>query len=375
MLAACAVIAFVVSSAACSGRNNDVDRATALKRIEARLAEDQAWNERYRPLAARRKAGENVATEIEAMRAARPGFAGLLEDAEHVLQSDPADDAAFKAIEVALRGNGMQDMSRWAGSVNEARQERMQRLLLSHHIRRPDFLRANYLHFVDPRPQVEFWKQVLERSPHASVRGYAARSVMKRYAEWSQEAGLDPQERDALRGQVRHYANLIKSEYADQRALVDDVSDYLAGFDSAGVKLPHAEVAKIGGGTDSLGNYRGKVVLLDFWATWCTTCRRDHPRLVALKQELHGRAFEIISVSADEKPEMVTRYLSKERELPWPQWYVGPDAVLLKDLGIQGYPTYLLVGGDGTVEARGSTRSLSDIMDRARKLVIQSESK
>src|SRR5262249_42528861 len=112
------------------------DRAAAVTRLEARLAEDEAWRRRYEPLSRRKKAGEDVDAEIRALDASRPTFQDLEEIAERIVTDDPVDDAAFEAIEVILRGNRVEDISRWKGSPNEARQARMVRVLLDHHLHR-----------------------------------------------------------------------------------------------------------------------------------------------------------------------------------------------------------------------------------------------
>jgi thiol-disulfide isomerase/thioredoxin len=351
---------------------HEFDRAAAVTRIETRLAQYEAWSERSAALHERQNAREDMAAELEALNAEKPGFADLAADAEQVVQADPADDAAFEAIEVALRDNRMEDMTRWQGSANEARQTRMMRVLLDHHLQRPDFLKVVRLNFDDAQSSdyVVFWKAVFEGSPHRTVRARAARSLMKHYAAQAEKAGLTAELLAALQTQVRDYAEIIRRDYAGIGQLSKEAEGFLASLQhSAGTSLSGVVVATLDGSKDALANYRGKVVLLDFWATWCGACKKDHPRLMKLKQEMAGKSFEIISISVDEKPEQVTQYLSREHKLTWPQWYVGPQGPLLKEWGIQSYPTYLLVGDDGKLEARASTQSLSAILDQARQLV------
>ena len=63
-----------------------------------------------------------------------------------------------------------------------------------------------------------------------------------------------------------------------------------------------------------LQSHRGKVVLVDFWATWCDPCREELPKLVALSKKLDARKFQLVTISADEpeKQAAVTAFLDRE---------------------------------------------------------------
>jgi thiol-disulfide isomerase/thioredoxin len=63
---------------------------------------------------------------------------------------------------------------------------------------------------------------------------------------------------------------------------------------------------------------KGKVVLIDFWATWCPSCLEEVPRVKILYEKFHGQGFEVIGVSLDKKLETLTAFLEKE-PTPWPQ--------------------------------------------------------
>jgi thiol-disulfide isomerase/thioredoxin len=105
------------------------------------------------------------------------------------------------------------------------------------------------------------------------------------------------------------------------------------------------ELTTLDGETIRMGDLRGKVVLLDFWATWCKPCRNATPHLRRLHQRLGDQPFEIVGVSVDHDEEALRRYLAEE-EIGWTQvWDPGQDAAYA--FGVQGFPFYLVIDHEG----------------------------
>jgi thiol-disulfide isomerase/thioredoxin len=95
----------------------------------------------------------------------------------------------------------------------------------------------------------------------------------------------------------------------------------------------------------SLDEYKGKVVLLDFWATWCGVCRETLPKVKQLQSVYGGEDFVVVSVSEDENPQTWKSYVASHG-MTWAQKFDG-DSSLMNKFQVSALPTYVLLGKDG----------------------------
>ncbi len=104
------------------------------------------------------------------------------------------------------------------------------------------------------------------------------------------------------------------------------------------------------GATVRLSDYRGKVVLLDFWATWCTPCQVEIPWFVEFEQSLKGKGFAVVGVSMDEDGWDVVRPYIRKRGINY-RILLGDDHTAELYGGVEALPTTLLLDRNGRIAA------------------------
>jgi outer membrane lipoprotein-sorting protein/peroxiredoxin len=122
---------------------------------------------------------------------------------------------------------------------------------------------------------------------------------------------------------------------------------------------PPLQGVDLNGNSIDLNNYKGKVVLIDFWAIWCGFCVQDLPYVKAAYDKFHDQGFEIISISADEKRDVLEKFV-REKDMTWPQIFAAEQKIAKSDkrYAVRSYPTTLLIGRDGKICAFNPRRFL-----------------
>ncbi len=125
---------------------------------------------------------------------------------------------------------------------------------------------------------------------------------------------------------------------------------------------PKIQGTVFGGGKFDWARYKGKVVLIDFWATWCGPCMRELPNVKKAYEKYHDKGFDVVGISLDEDKDALTQFLDKEK-LPWDTLYDddpgrhGFEGVkLAQEFGIDAIPATFLVDQKGkivSIAARG----------------------
>jgi len=110
--------------------------------------------------------------------------------------------------------------------------------------------------------------------------------------------------------------------------------------------VPNFELPDLEGKLHSLDEYRGKVVLLNFWATWCPPCVAEMQDLQKVHQSLQSKGLVVVGISLDKNPEKLRNFIEKEK-LTFP---IFRDALggTVSRFDVKGFPETFFIGRDGT---------------------------
>ncbi len=138
-----------------------------------------------------------------------------------------------------------------------------------------------------------------------------------------------------------------------------------------GKAAPDFVLTNLSSKTVRLSDFKGKVVLLDFWATWCAPCREEIPELIQLQRQYAGKEFTVLGVALDEEGAAVVKPVVQELGANYPV-VIGNLQVAAAYGGIEALPTTFLIGRNGKilktyVGSREKSRFQQDILSALRR--------
>ncbi len=166
------------------------------------------------------------------------------------------------------------------------------------------------------------------------------------------EASIVSNQRD----KAKAFITRVKTDLAahPQSAQVGQFLDQLGGelyLPGVGDEMKIA-FTDLKGAEIDLAKMQDKVILVDFWATWCGPCVAEMPNVIAAYTAYHDKGFEVVGISLDEDKAAVENFTS-ENKMPWPQYFDGKgwENELAQQFGIKGIPATFLVGKGGKIIA------------------------
>lgn len=152
---------------------------------------------------------------------------------------------------------------------------------------------------------------------------------------------------------ARTLAQVYKSEYANSKFAKKILKTLPKGAPQAGDDAPEIALNDASGKVMPLSSLKGKVVLLDFWASWCGPCRKENPNVVRVYDQYKDKGFTVFSVSLDNDKEKWLQAIQKD-QLKWANHVSdlkGWQSAGAQIYGVKGIPATFLIGKDGKIIA------------------------
>jgi peroxiredoxin len=155
----------------------------------------------------------------------------------------------------------------------------------------------------------------------------------------------------------RNFAGTKSADMADKllaQVKAQAVANKIKNSLKVGTTFPDFSEKDLAGKSLSIANYKGKIVMIDFWATWCGPCVGELPNVQAVYKKYHSQGFEIIGVSLDKDKSALDNFLKKNTTMTWQQFFDGNgwQNKLSTKYGINSIPATYLLDGEGKIIAK-----------------------
>jgi len=280
-----------------------------------------------------------------------------------VAEKDPKSGAAFEAAAWVVAN---------AGEAPAA--DKALTILLKEHIKSDKIGRACLQAAETPTAvATKLARAVFEKGTNDTAQGQACYALAHILSERSEQAfqKKKPEESARLAAEAEKLFQLVQDKFAEVNGLEGELGAQAKSdlYDlrnlAVGKPAPEIEGEDIDGKKFKLSDYRGKVVLVDFWGHWCGPCRAAYPHNRELVKRLEEKPFVLLGVNSDRDKETIKTAMAKE-ENTWRYWFDGgKSGQIAKKYNIQGWPTFYLVDHKGVIRLRSVGAPDSADLDKA----------
>jgi thiol-disulfide isomerase/thioredoxin len=281
----------------------------------------------------------------------------------------PEEPAGFEALVWVVTNVG-----------EEAQRDQALELLLKHQVENPKIgtICTHLASNLTPTGE-KLLRAILGRNPNREAEGLACYSLALGLKNRAQRA-TGPDAENAV-AEATALLRRVSTQFADVKS-GDTPLGKLVGTQGTGLSMPgrpvipeapaHLAIDKVApeikgedidGKKFKLSDYRGKVVVLNFWGHWCGPCRAMYPHQRALVKRLEGKPFALIGINSDKDREALKNAMERE-QITWPSFWDGggPQGPIATAWGVRGWPTIYVLDAKGVIRYSGVR---GEAMDKA----------
>ncbi|MEE8156181.1 MAG: TlpA disulfide reductase family protein [Phycisphaerales bacterium] len=197
-------------------------------------------------------------------------------------------------------------------------------------------------------------------TPPSCPRAHVRKIIFDQFKTVSAEELPDLQERER---DLQEWEDDLQER--EKKSLAEYAKDSPLAAPIVGEPYPF-KLTDLNGNEISTDNWKGKVILMDFWATWCGPCVAEMPKLKKLYADYHDRGLEVVGISFDREQVRLTKYVN-DNDIRWPQVYVkdlgeNRQTALQKTTGVMAIPRYFVIDRDGNLHTDHGRERLEEII-------------